>query len=154
VLERAAETATRVRLTQMIAPDTPVPRLVQGLIRSFVQREAASAVRGFLDNVRRELERAGRDLAVVDDSAADVCTRNLCVAVATPPDCLATGGTRRVGHSAREPKYAAPEGMMMKALVEFLKSTLIGGLLIVVPTYLTVLLLAKALGGMVSLLGP
>src|SRR5262249_28312669 len=56
VLERAGETATRVRLTQMIAPDTPVPRLVQGLIRSFVQREAASAVRGFLDNVRRELE--------------------------------------------------------------------------------------------------
>jgi hypothetical protein len=48
--------ATRVRLTQMIAPDTPVPRLVQGLIRTFVEREAASAVRGFLDNVRRELE--------------------------------------------------------------------------------------------------
>ena len=43
---------------------------------------------------------------------------------------------------------------MMKALIEFLKTTLIGGLLIVVPTYLTVLLLAKALGGMVRLLGP
>jgi hypothetical protein len=42
--------------TQTIAPDTPVPRLLQGLIRSFVQNEAASAVRGFLDNVRRELE--------------------------------------------------------------------------------------------------
>src|SRR5262245_16221032 len=36
----------------------PEPRLVQGLIRSFVQREAASAVRGFLDNVRREMETA------------------------------------------------------------------------------------------------
>ena len=57
-LESAGETSTRVRLTQMIAPDTPVPRLVQGLIRSFVQREAASAVKGFLDNVRREVESA------------------------------------------------------------------------------------------------
>src|SRR5262249_37295656 len=44
ILERTAETATRVRFTQTIAPDTPVPRLVQGLIRSFVEREAASSV--------------------------------------------------------------------------------------------------------------
>ena len=56
VLERTAETATRVRLTQTIAPDTPVPRLLQGLIRSFVEREAASAIRGFLGNVQREME--------------------------------------------------------------------------------------------------
>lgn len=42
----------------------------------------------------------------------------------------------------------------MKALVEFLKTTLIGGLLIVVPVYLTLLLLGKALKGMVALLGP
>jgi hypothetical protein len=55
-LEDAGKATTHVRLTQMIAPDTPVPRLVQGLIRSFVEREAASAVRGFLDNVRHELE--------------------------------------------------------------------------------------------------
>jgi uncharacterized membrane protein len=57
-LEEAPEAATRVRFTQTIAPDTPVPRLLQGLIRSFVEREAASAVRGFLDNVRREVETA------------------------------------------------------------------------------------------------
>jgi len=55
-LENAAEAGVRVHFTQMIAPDTPVPRLLQGLIRSFVQREAASAVRGFLDNIRREVE--------------------------------------------------------------------------------------------------
>src|SRR5262245_26863682 len=55
-LEKAGEADTRVVLTQTIAPDTPVPRLLQGLVRSFVQREAASAVRGFLDNVRREME--------------------------------------------------------------------------------------------------
>ena len=42
----------------------------------------------------------------------------------------------------------------MKGLVEFLKTTLIGGLLIVVPMYLSVLLLAKALGGLVALLAP
>lgn len=42
----------------------------------------------------------------------------------------------------------------MRALGEFVKTTMIGGLLIVVPSYLTVLLLAKALGGMVALLGP
>jgi hypothetical protein len=56
-LERTAETSTRVHLTQTIAPDTPVPRLVQGVIRSFVQREAAASVRGFLDNVKREVEK-------------------------------------------------------------------------------------------------
>lgn len=42
----------------------------------------------------------------------------------------------------------------MRALGEFVKTTMIGGLLIVVPSYLTVLLLAKALGGMMALLGP
>ena len=55
-LEAAADGATRVRFTQTIAPDTPVPRLLQGLIRSFVERETASAIRGFLENVRREVE--------------------------------------------------------------------------------------------------
>ena len=56
LLEGTAENGTRVRLTQTIAPDTPVPRLVQGVIRSFVQREAVASVRGFLGNVRREME--------------------------------------------------------------------------------------------------
>ena len=56
VLEGTSENGTRVRLTQTIAPDPPVPRLVQGVIRSFVQREAAASVRGFLGNIRREME--------------------------------------------------------------------------------------------------
>ncbi len=42
----------------------------------------------------------------------------------------------------------------MKALSEFLKTTLIGGLLIVVPIYFTLLLLGKALKGIVALLAP
>jgi carbon monoxide dehydrogenase subunit G len=57
-LERAPGDATRVRLTQTIAPDTPVPRVLQGLLRSFVQGEAVAATRAFLANVRRELEAA------------------------------------------------------------------------------------------------
>jgi uncharacterized membrane protein len=42
----------------------------------------------------------------------------------------------------------------MKALSEFTKSTLAGGLLVVVPIYFSVLLLAKALAGLVKLLSP
>ncbi len=48
--------STRITLRQMIAPDTPVPRLVQGLIRSFVEREASGAVKQYLANVRKTLE--------------------------------------------------------------------------------------------------
>jgi uncharacterized membrane protein len=42
----------------------------------------------------------------------------------------------------------------MKALIEFTKTTLIGGLLIVLPVYVSVLLLAKAAAGIVGLLAP
>ena len=42
----------------------------------------------------------------------------------------------------------------MKALSEFTKSTLVGGLLVVVPIYFSVLLLAKAFAGLVKLLAP
>ena len=50
--------ATRVVLRQTLAPDTPVPRLLQGLIRSFVEREAADAVKVYLNNIKRALESA------------------------------------------------------------------------------------------------
>jgi len=43
---------------------------------------------------------------------------------------------------------------MIKGLLEFLKTTLIGGLLVVVPAYLAVLLLGKAIGGLLALFGP
>ncbi len=49
---------TRLVLRQMLAPDTPVPRLLQGLIRSFVEKEAATAVEQYLANVKRALESA------------------------------------------------------------------------------------------------
>jgi uncharacterized membrane protein len=42
----------------------------------------------------------------------------------------------------------------MKGLADFAKTTLIGGLLIVVPVYFSVLLLAKAVAGLLGLLAP
>jgi carbon monoxide dehydrogenase subunit G len=48
--------ATRVVLRQTIAPDTPVPWLLQGLIKSFVQKESDTAVGDYLAAVKRTLE--------------------------------------------------------------------------------------------------
>ena len=42
----------------------------------------------------------------------------------------------------------------MKRLAELTKTTLIGGLLVVLPIYLTILLLAKTLAGILALLSP
>jgi len=42
----------------------------------------------------------------------------------------------------------------MKALSEFAKSTLVGGLLVIVPIYFSVVLLAKALAGLIAMLAP
>ncbi len=49
---------TSLTLKQTLAPDTPVPRLLQSLIRSFVEAETAQAVRDYLSNVRKTLEKA------------------------------------------------------------------------------------------------
>jgi carbon monoxide dehydrogenase subunit G len=46
---------TRVTIRQTIAPETPVPRLLQGVLRSFVQREAEAAVEQYLAAVQRNL---------------------------------------------------------------------------------------------------
>src|ERR1700722_5091822 len=42
----------------------------------------------------------------------------------------------------------------MKPLVEFTKTTLVGGLLIILPIYVAVLLLLKAVKGLLGLLDP
>jgi carbon monoxide dehydrogenase subunit G len=55
-LSAAGPDSTRITLRQMVAPDTPIPRLVQGLIKSMVEREAAAAVRDYLAAVKRVLE--------------------------------------------------------------------------------------------------
>ena len=48
---------TRIAMRQTVAPDTPVPRLLQGLARTYVQGEAAKSAQDFLANVKRLLER-------------------------------------------------------------------------------------------------
>ena len=55
-LRALADGTTEIHLHQRIAPDTPVPRLMQGMLRSFVEREASSEVDSFLEGVRRTLE--------------------------------------------------------------------------------------------------
>jgi carbon monoxide dehydrogenase subunit G len=47
---------TRIAMRQTVAPDTPVPRLLQGLARTYVQGEAAKSAQEFLANVKRTLE--------------------------------------------------------------------------------------------------
>src|SRR5262245_10686686 len=51
---------TCIVIRQMVAPETPIPRLVQVLINSFVETEAAEAVRQYLSNVKRGLEGGGK----------------------------------------------------------------------------------------------
>lgn len=55
-LASSGDNATKVSLQQIIAPETPVPRLLQGLMRAFVEKEASEALREFLQNVKRDLE--------------------------------------------------------------------------------------------------
>lgn len=56
-LQPSGPDSTRIILRQTLAPDTPVPRLLQGLIRSFVETEAADAAKQYLANVKRALEK-------------------------------------------------------------------------------------------------
>ncbi len=54
---RESATGTEIVLTQTVAPDTPVPRLVQGLIKSFVEAETKKSLEDYLGNVKTELDR-------------------------------------------------------------------------------------------------
>ncbi|MFN2425957.1 MAG: SRPBCC family protein [Candidatus Binatia bacterium] len=49
---------TRITLKQRLAPDTPVPWLLQSLIRGFVEAETAGGARDYLANLRQALARA------------------------------------------------------------------------------------------------
>jgi carbon monoxide dehydrogenase subunit G len=55
-LKAQGDKATRIALRQMVAPDVPIPRLMQSLIKPFVEREAADGMRHYLANVKRSLE--------------------------------------------------------------------------------------------------
>jgi carbon monoxide dehydrogenase subunit G len=55
-LQKGGADATKITLRQTLAPDTPVPSLLQGLIRGFVQKEASAAATEYLANLKRALE--------------------------------------------------------------------------------------------------
>ncbi|MFN8624541.1 MAG: hypothetical protein U0587_00910 [Candidatus Binatia bacterium] len=55
-LQPSGMEATRIMVRQLLAPDTPIPRLLQSLIRSFLDREAADGVERYLRSVKRALE--------------------------------------------------------------------------------------------------
>lgn len=57
-LQKSGADATKITLRQKLAPDTPVPTLLQGLIRGFVDKEAANVATEYLDNIKRALEGA------------------------------------------------------------------------------------------------
>jgi carbon monoxide dehydrogenase subunit G len=55
-LQKSGADATKITLRQKLAPDTPVPALLQGLIRGMVEKEAAAAAKEYLANIKRALE--------------------------------------------------------------------------------------------------
>ena len=55
-LHASGPKATKVTLRQMTAPDTPVPRLLQSLVRSFVESETSDAVKQYLHNMKANIE--------------------------------------------------------------------------------------------------
>jgi carbon monoxide dehydrogenase subunit G len=58
-LQSSGPEATKITLRQTLAPDTPVPRLLQGFLKSYVEKEAAEALKQYLANLKRQLEAAG-----------------------------------------------------------------------------------------------
>lgn len=58
-LKASGPDATKVTLWQRLAPETPVPTLLQGLIRSTVEKEASEAVRLYLASAKHALEGRG-----------------------------------------------------------------------------------------------
>ena len=55
-LSSAGRGKTTIRIEQTIAPETPVPRLVQSLVRSIAESEAAEGVKQYLEKVKAALE--------------------------------------------------------------------------------------------------
>jgi carbon monoxide dehydrogenase subunit G len=55
-LQKSGAHATKITLRQRLAPDTPVPSLLQRLVRGFVEEEAGAAVAEYLSNVKSALE--------------------------------------------------------------------------------------------------
>jgi len=48
-----------VTLRQMLSPELPMPRLLQSLVRPFVERQASDGMKQYLSNVKRSLTGTG-----------------------------------------------------------------------------------------------
>lgn len=55
-LKASGNDATTISLRQKLAPDTPVPRMLQPLVQPHLEKEAAAVLEQFLANVKRKLE--------------------------------------------------------------------------------------------------
>jgi carbon monoxide dehydrogenase subunit G len=55
-LHASGPNSTKIILRQTAAADSPVPRLLHGFIRSFVERHASDLVKQHLANIKRVLE--------------------------------------------------------------------------------------------------
>ncbi|MFN8627031.1 MAG: SRPBCC family protein [Candidatus Binatia bacterium] len=55
-LQASGPETTKITLRQAAAADSPVPRLLQGFVRSFVERNAADLVKQHLVNIKCALE--------------------------------------------------------------------------------------------------
>lgn len=55
-LEETSPDSTRIVLRQSVAPETPIPSLMQGMIRSVVEREAGEGVRRQLMKIKKVLD--------------------------------------------------------------------------------------------------
>ena len=54
-----AGSGTKITLRQMVAPDTPVPMLLQRLVKSFAEKEASATAHEYLANLKEALEGKG-----------------------------------------------------------------------------------------------
>jgi carbon monoxide dehydrogenase subunit G len=52
-----AGSGTKITLRQTLAPDTPVPSLLQRLVKSFAEKEASTAADEYLANVKQALDK-------------------------------------------------------------------------------------------------
>jgi len=57
-VHKSGADGSKITLRQKVAPDTPVPTLLQGLIRGFVEKETGAVATEYLNNVKRALEGA------------------------------------------------------------------------------------------------
>ncbi|HYD48291.1 MAG TPA: SRPBCC family protein [Terriglobales bacterium] len=59
-LKPTASGGTKITLKQTVSPESPVPRLLQGFLSSYVEKEAAQVIAEYLHNLKLRIEAEGR----------------------------------------------------------------------------------------------